>query len=106
MPGTPEIAAAIIGLFSDLDNFRIVGHSADKLVDVQAAKAAAERQMLLRCEMLIAEKDHLMVEQRPADFGNHGVVERLAQIDPREFGPESSGDAAHVKCPIAHPAPS
>src|SRR6516165_8403265 len=104
VPGTPEIAAVILGLFSDLDDFRVVGHSADKLVDIQAAKAAAESQMLLRCQILIAEKDRLMVEQRPADVGNHGVVERLAQIDPRELGAESSGDAAHVKCPIAHRA--
>jgi hypothetical protein len=106
VPGAPKIAAVILGLFSDLDNFRIVGHSADKLVDIQAAKAAAESQVLLWCQMLIAEKDHLVVEQRAADFGNHGGVERFAQIDPREFGAESSGDAAHVKCPIAHPAPS
>jgi hypothetical protein len=42
MPGTPEIAAVILGLFSDIDDLRVVGHSADKLVDVQAAKAAAE----------------------------------------------------------------
>jgi hypothetical protein len=73
-------------------------------MDIQAAKAAAESQMLLRRQILIAQKDNLMVKQRPADFGNHGVVEWLAQIDPRELGAESSGDAAHVKCPIAHPA--
>src|SRR6516162_8837963 len=78
MPGAPKIAAVIIGLLSDLDNFRVVGHSADKLVDIQAAKAAAESQVLHRRQMLIAEKDHLMVEKRPADVGNHGVVERLA----------------------------
>lgn len=56
--------------------------------------------------MLIAEKDHLMVEQRPVNSGNHSVVEQLAEIDPRELGAESSGHAAQVKCPIAHPAPS
>ena len=66
--------------------------------------AVAESQMLLRCEMLIPEKDHLVFEKRPADVGEHGIVERLAQIDPGELGAESSGDAAHVKCPIAHPA--
>ena len=75
-------------------------------MDVQAAKAAAESQVLLACQTLIAKKDHLMVEKRPADFGNRGVVERLAKIDPRELGAESSLDAAHVKCPITHPAPS
>ena len=42
MPGIPEIAAVILGLFSDIDDLRVVGHGADKLVDVQAAKAAAE----------------------------------------------------------------
>jgi hypothetical protein len=44
--------------------------------------------------MLVAEKEHLMVEKPPANFGNHGVVERLAQIDPRELGAESSGAGA------------
>jgi hypothetical protein len=89
VPGTPEIAAVIIGLFSDLDYFRVVGHSADKLVDVQAAKAAAESQVLLRRQMLIVEKDRLMVEQRPADVGNHGVVERFAEIDACESAPRA-----------------
>ena len=60
--------------------------------------------MLLRRQMLIAENDHLVVEKRAANFGNHGVVERFAEIDPGQLGAESSGDAAHVKCPIAHPA--
>jgi hypothetical protein len=37
----------IIGLFSDLDDLRVVGHAADKVMDIQAAKAAAESQVLL-----------------------------------------------------------
>jgi hypothetical protein len=37
-----------------------------------------------------------MVEQRLPHFGNHSVVERLAEIDPRKLGAESSLDAAHV----------
>jgi hypothetical protein len=45
-------------------------------MDIQAAEAAAERQMLLRCQMLSAKKDHLIVVQRPADFGNHGAGAR------------------------------
>ena len=65
MPGAPEIAAVIIGLFSDLDDLRVVGHSADELVDVQAAKASAESQVLLRRQMLIAEKDNLMGRAAP-----------------------------------------
>jgi hypothetical protein len=70
-------------------------------MDIQAAKAAAEGQMLLRRQVLIAEKDHLMVEQCPPDFGNHSIVERFAKIDSRNLGAESPRDAALVKCPIA-----
>jgi hypothetical protein len=82
MPRAPEIAASIIGLFSDLDDLRVVGHAPDKVMDIQAAKVTAESQMLLRRQMLVAEKDHLMVEQGLANLSNHRIVERLAQIDP------------------------
>jgi hypothetical protein len=41
MLGTPEIVAVIIGLFSDLDDLRVVSHAVDKVMDIQAAKAAA-----------------------------------------------------------------
>jgi hypothetical protein len=94
----------ILGLFSHLDDLRVLSHAADKVMDIQAAKAAAKSQMLLRRQMLVAEKDRLMVEQRLADLGNHGIVERFAQIDTGELGAEGSGDAAHFKCPIPHPA--
>jgi hypothetical protein len=82
MPRAPEIAASIVGLFSNLDDLRVVSHTGDKVVDIQRAKAAAESQMLLRRQMLVGEKDHLMVEQGTANLSNHGIVERLAQIDP------------------------
>jgi hypothetical protein len=62
VPGTAEVASVVLGLFSDLDDLRVLSHAADKIMDVQAAKAAAESQMLLRRQMLIAEKDNLMVE--------------------------------------------
>ena len=51
VPGTAEIAAAIIGLLSDLDNLRVVSHAADKVMDIQAAKAAARQRSVVLEEL-------------------------------------------------------
>jgi hypothetical protein len=106
MPGAAEIAAAVVRLFSDLDDFRVVDHAADKLVDIQAAKAAAKSQMLLGRLTLVTEKVHLMVEQGRRISAITCIAQRLPQIDPGDLGTESSRNAAHIASPIAHPLAS
>ena len=46
----------ILGFFADLDYLRVLSHAADKIMDIQAAKAAAKSQMLPRRQTLIPEK--------------------------------------------------
>src|SRR5439155_1088162 len=80
-----------------------VRHAGDKVVDVEVAETAAEGQMLLRGQALIVEEYHQVVEQRPADFRDRAIVERLCKIDPRNLGAERSRDAAVIEC-VSHPS--
>ena len=45
------------------------------------APAAREAKLLLGRELLVAEEDHAVVEQRGADFRQHVVRQILGQID-------------------------
>src|SRR3954454_1792946 len=63
-------------------------------VYVQLAELAAEIEMLLRREMLVAEKDHEIFSQRAMDLV-HLPVRRLAQIDLADLGPDDRGQLVH-----------
>jgi hypothetical protein len=67
MPGAAEIAGLVL-LLADFEDLLVVLHALDEIVDLQLAETPAERYVLIRSEMLIAEEDHLVVDQRPADF--------------------------------------
>jgi hypothetical protein len=66
-------------------------------MDVEVAKAAAKVEMLLRRQMLVMEKDHLMIEQGSSYVGDHFVVDRLRQIDPDDLSAERPRGAAQVE---------
>src|ERR1700730_2374522 len=102
VPGAAKVAAGFVLLFPDLEDFRVIRHCGNKVMDVEIAKTAAECQMLFRSEVLVAEKYHLMVEEGPADFRDDRVVERSCEIDPRDLGAECSCDPAHIECPVRH----
>ena len=49
-------------------------------MDVQRAEARTEGHLLRRGQGLVAEKDHLMFDQRLADRGDGIVAQRLAEV--------------------------
>ena len=63
----------------------MVVHALDEIVHLQLAKAAAEGEMLLGGQVLVAEEDHAIFDQRLADFANHAVIEVAATDRRRRF---------------------
>src|SRR5690348_10862292 len=97
MPAAPEILR-LVRLFPDFDDLRKIGHAADEFMNVEVAKAAAKGEMLLRRQMLVMEKDNLMIEQGLAYVGDYFVVvDRLRQIDPDDVSAERPRGAAQVE---------
>ena len=55
-------------------------------MDVQLAEAAAEVEVLVLGDMLVAEEDHQVLRQRAVDLLEGLVAERLRQIDAADLG--------------------
>jgi hypothetical protein len=81
MPAAAEIAF-LFRFLADLDDLRVLRHPFDEIVDLELAKAMPEGEMLLRCQMLVVKEDDEVIEQRPPDFGDDGLRQRLRQVDP------------------------
>ena len=64
-------------------------------VDVQFAEAAAEIQMLLRRQILVAEEDHQVFGEGALNFGERGVAQWLGQIHPADFRPDHRCEFVH-----------
>ena len=57
MPGAADVLF-LVGLFYDLGNLWVVFQGFEKTVDVDRAPALGKSNVLLRCEILAAKKDH------------------------------------------------
>ena len=57
-------------------------------VDLQRAEAAAERDVLVRRDALVAKHQHVMVEMRAMNAREAAGVERLRQVEADHFGTE------------------
>lgn len=88
MPAAAEIVGVLL-VFGDDEDFRMAGHRLDELVHVERAEAPAERQMPLRRQMLVAEEDDAMVEQRLVHVGGGRIVELARQINPSTIAPSA-----------------
>ena len=53
---------------------------------LEVAEAAGEREVLLGGDVLVAEEDDLVLEQRAMDLVERLVVERLGQVDASDLG--------------------
>ncbi|MNR55752.1 hypothetical protein D3C85_1761900 [compost metagenome] len=48
-------------------------------------------------DVLVAQEQHLVLEQRRLDFGKQaGVTRRLAQVDAGQFGADMAGQGFHA----------
>src|ERR1700679_3040002 len=66
----PDIG--IVGRFAD-------GCTADMLAD--RAKIAPEPDVVVKTDLLVAEKDHLVLDERPVQFLDLSVRQRLSQVE-------------------------
>ena len=71
------------------------------------AEAPGQRLVLGGIELLVTEEDHAVIQQRPPDAGDGGVVEVLTEIDAVDLGAERAGDGMDLQSAHAHsPAPT
>ena len=66
-------------------------------MDVEWPKAAAEGLVLLGRQRLVAEEDHLVVEEGLADRAEGAVVKLLRQIDTKDFRAQRAAHSANFE---------
>jgi len=66
-------------------------------VDEDLAEAPRERLVPGRVELLVAEEDHTVIQQRLPDLGDGGGVELAAEVDAVELGAERAGDGLDLE---------
>ena len=76
MPDPAEIDRLVFQ-FQDRRDFRVIVPSLDHRIGNQIAEAAGEAQVFFGGDVLVAEKDHLVFQERPADFSDDAVTQRL-----------------------------
>jgi hypothetical protein len=59
------------GAFDDGQDFRVVRHAFHEGMQMDLAPAAGEGELLGRCDVLTADRDHQIIQQRSADFSQH-----------------------------------
>ena len=94
MPDAAEIDPLMLQLENRRD-FREAVDPVDHGIGHRRAEAAGEGELLRRRYLLIAEEDHQMVEQRPADRRDGGVRQVGRQIDATDFGADRRGDGRY-----------
>ena len=71
------------------------GQAAHVTLLLNVAKALAESQMLLGCQYLVAEEQHLVAHPGSTQFGKQCLVrEGLGDLDTADQGPEGAGHGA------------
>jgi hypothetical protein len=63
----------------------------------QLAEVAAEPDLAAVVEVLVAEEQHPVAQERRPDRGHGGLVERLGDVEPGDLGADVAGDRADVE---------
>jgi hypothetical protein len=74
----------------------------EEAVDVDRAEAAGEGDLLLRCDLLVAEEDHAVVVEGLADLGEMRLVHRLGEVHSEHLGAQRAGDGGDLDAAVAH----
>ena len=69
-------------------------------MQVDIAPAAGEGELLGGRDVLVADGDHQVVEQRRADFGQDLLRNVLRQVDAADFGAKRAGDLLDVEVTV------
>jgi hypothetical protein len=62
---------------------------------VDLAEVGGEAHVVVDVDVLVAEEQHQMVEQRPADRRHRRVVERIAQVEAADLRPDRRRERLH-----------
>ena len=65
---------------------------------VELAEAAAEIDVLLARDVLIAKEQDAVIEKRAVDFPERSLAHRFTDVDVQNFGAQRIRKAAQVKC--------
>src|SRR5262249_56909534 len=68
----------------------------------EPAEEAAEGEMLLRSQRLVAEEEDEMLDEGAPDLCGRRIRRRGRQIDPGNLGAERAGDGPHGERLIVH----
>jgi hypothetical protein len=103
-PGTRErvgldVAEIHLGLtgVDDQHLVAVVGRHVDGMAGRERAERLAEGHVLLAREGLVAEEQHLPLEQRIGELGDGRRVERLAEVDAVHLGTDDRHDRPEVE---------
>ena len=86
------LVAADIGRLGEPHQLGVHAVAGDERVHLELTEATGERDVLRRGHRLVAEEQHLVVEQRPAELGDHAVRQRGGEIDAGDVGADGGGD--------------
>ena len=78
-------AVSLSSFLDDLHNLRSIRQAFQIWVQMDLTPAFRKGDLLVRCQVLIANTDHTMVQQRLANLGEPGLS-YLAQIDTGNLG--------------------
>ena len=87
MPGRTDIAF-LVGLLAHFGNHRIIIGRLEEAIDVDIAPAFGKGDVLLRSELLVAQKNHAIVDEGLAQFRELLIADASSNIDTGDFGPD------------------
>ncbi len=84
-----------MGLIEDID-LRRTAVGSRELWSLDLTEAQRQRDLLLRGDVDVAEEEHQVVEPGLAEIVDRRVIQRFAEIDPSDIGPDDSGDRVYL----------
>ena len=102
MPLPSEIQL-ILGFLVDDEKLRkLAGKLTMRRQRRQLAEISPEPRQVVVGDILVAEEDHKMLQERRANFGDHGFVEIRGQVDTGNFGPHGARQGPYVDMLVTH----
>ena len=89
----------VAGFLAHLGDHRMAVDRAEEAVDVDLAELLGEGHVLLGRQLLVAEEDHPVVDERLADLGDDAAAHRAAEIHAGNLRPESRGQGRDLQRP-------
>src|ERR1700756_3478518 len=104
MGGMPAIAdiALLLRLLAHLGDHRIARHRCKEAVDVDLAKAPSQRNVLFRCQLLVAKEYDPVFAHPPPYFVQFRRSRRPRQIHARNLCPDMRREWCHQDVIVCH----